>query len=118
VIGTGADVDAGCALDPFPLRLAPLSGKARDVGVTIPPDGVIARPLSSGAFVAWVAPVSCQDENRVIVHALRLDTRGVPSASPMGVADATGFALASAGDRVSLWLRTREGVTWVRARCR
>lgn len=117
VVAAGADVDAGCALDPFPLRLAPLSGRAREVGITIPPDGVIARPLAKGAFVAWVAPVSCQDEARVIVHALRIDERGVPSTSPMGVADATGFSLATSGDRVSLWLRTTEGVTWVRARC-
>jgi hypothetical protein len=61
--------------------------------------------------------VSCQIRDRTIVHLLRVDEKGVADGSPMAVADASGFALATQGNRVSLWLRTKQGVTWIRAEC-
>jgi hypothetical protein len=117
VIGAGASLDGGCRVDEFPLRLSLLGGASHDLTVGVPPEGVIARPLAQGALVAWVAPVSCQLRERTVVHLLRLDARGAPTSAVMAVADASGFALATAGSRVSLWLRTKTGITWVRADC-
>jgi hypothetical protein len=73
--------------------------------------------LGKGAIVMWVAPVSCSRPDRTIVHAQLLDSEGQPQGAPMAVADASGFALASDGDRLSLWLRTEQGLRWIRGRC-
>ena len=117
VIAAGQATEGGSCEDVFPLRLAPIGKPAIDVTVSVPPDSVIARPLSKGALVAWVAPVSCKIDRRVVVYALRVGEGGKPLSSPTGVADATGFALATQGDELSLWLRTERGITWVRGRC-
>jgi hypothetical protein len=117
LISAGASLDAGCRVDAFPLRLSAFGGASHEVTIGVAPHGVIARPITQGALVAWVAPVSCQLPERTVVHLLRVDERGAPSGAPMAVADASGFALSTAGNRVSLWLRTKSGITWIRAVC-
>lgn len=86
----------------IPLTALPLAGYARSVG--------------AGVVVAWIQPVDCKTDRRV-VNAVVFDSRGVPMGSMVSVADADGFAMASAGEDVRLWLRDRAGVTQLDARC-
>lgn len=87
----------------LPLTALPLAGYARSVG--------------AGVVVAWIQPVDCKTDRRV-VNAIAFDSSGVPMGSVVSIADADGFAMASTGEDVRLWLRDRAGVTQLDARCR
>jgi hypothetical protein len=109
--------DAPCAEDRFPLRFAAFGATGSRVEAQTPPRGLAARAVPGGALAVWVGPVSCRNKQRKIVYALVVDDAGTPLGSPMSVADASGFALATQGAHVSLWLRTQRGLIWLKARC-
>ena len=113
-----APVDAqGCAKGGAAILLERPGMPPERVPTSAPPSSAFARPLASGALLAWIAPVDCRHHDRPIVHALRLDERGVPATSDVAVGDASGFTIETRGDDVELALRTPSGVAWVRARC-
>jgi hypothetical protein len=117
VIGPGARVDVPCTQDAFPLKVAPFGKPAATIDGQAAPQSLMARPLARGALLVWLAPVSCRNKARKIVYALVVTATGEARGAPMAVADASGFAVAARGDRVSLWLRTERGLSWLRARC-
>lgn len=117
VIAPGDRTDRPCGAEEFPIVVLTASGKRHELRTPAPPESVIARPLAGGALVAWVAPVSCQHLERRVVYVTLLNRSGAPASSPMAVADATGFALATHGDALSLWLLSGRDLSWVRARC-
>lgn len=86
----------------LPLTALPLAGYARAVG--------------AGLLVAWLQPVDCKTDRRV-VNAIAFDGSGVPAGSMVSVADADGFAMAGSGENVRMWLRSPAGVTQLEARC-
>ncbi|HMJ13320.1 MAG TPA: hypothetical protein VK524_17990 [Polyangiaceae bacterium] len=113
----GARPDGPCAEDRFPLRFAAFGNPGSSIDVQTPPRSLAARKVPGGALVVWVAPVSCRNKQRKIVYAVLVRPDGGVIGTPMSVADASGFALATKDDRVSLWLRTERGLTWLKARC-
>lgn len=117
VVAPAERVDRPCGAEEFPVVVLSASGKRHEIRTPAPPESVIARPLNQGALVAWVAPVSCQHLERRVVYVTLLGSSGAPASSPMAVADATGFALATRGDELSLWLLSGRDLSWVRARC-
>jgi hypothetical protein len=82
-----------------------------------PPLSAFLRPLSDGAIFAWIAPVSCRNKSRPIVHAMLLDATGAPISSDTAVDDASGFAVETRGDAVEMFLRTHDGIKWIRGVC-
>lgn len=117
IVVPGERTDRPCGSEEFPIFVLSADGRRHELRTPAPPESVIVRPLSKGAIVAWVAPVSCQHLDRRVVYATLLGPSGVPVSSPMAVADATGFALATRGDDLSLWLISGQSLSWVRARC-
>jgi hypothetical protein len=117
VIAPGSRLGGPCQKDEFPLVISgPGTAEHREV-TQVAPDGLVARPLSQGAIVFWIAPVSCRITQRIVVHAMVIDSDGTPVSPPMSVGDATGFAAATRGDEVALWLRTQRGIAYLRGRC-
>lgn len=117
VIAPGAPRHAPCSGKGFPLVLVGAGSKPHEVTLVAPPTGLIARPLARGALVAWIGPANCRVTHPTVVHAIVVDDDGSPVSSPMAVTPGAGFALATAGDRISLFIRTDEGLVWVRGRC-
>lgn len=117
VIAPGAGRDAPCSAAGFPLILIGAGSKPHSLTLLAPPAGLIARPLSRGAIVAWIAPENCRVAHHTVVHVLLVDDDGTPVGAPMAVTTGTGFALAASGDDISLWIRTDGGITWLRGRC-
>jgi hypothetical protein len=117
VVAPAAPPDAPCGRDDFPIAVTALGSEPFQIQTQAPPDSVIARPIGEGAIVLWVAPVSCRLTSRTVVHAALLGKDGRPTGSVMSVADATGFAVATRGDELSLWLRTSQGIAWMRGTC-
>ncbi|HEY6562351.1 MAG TPA: hypothetical protein VI072_34020, partial [Polyangiaceae bacterium] len=117
LVTPGAPSDGPCAEDRFPLRFAQFGKTGGTIETQTPPRGLAARAVTGGALVVWVGPVSCRNKQRKIVYALVVRADGTPLGSPMSVADASGFAIATREDRVSLWLRTERGLIWLDARC-
>ncbi|MEB2313793.1 MAG: hypothetical protein OZ921_18530 [Sorangiineae bacterium] len=117
VIAPGQPRDAACSSEGFRLVLLGPKGAPGSVRLVAPPVGVIARPLARGALVAWVAPEHCRATRRMVVHALLVDDDGAPVGAPMAVTPGAGFALATRGDELSLWVRSDHGLTWLRGRC-
>jgi hypothetical protein len=114
----GASLETPCTEDVFPIDVhAENAESPLRVEVQARPESVIVRSLGKGAIIGWVAPVSCRQLERTIVHLLLVGSDGRAIGSPMSVADATGFALATDGERLSLWLRTERGLSWIRGRC-
>lgn len=113
----GDRVDRPCGAEEFPLLVLDAEGGTHEIRTPAPPESVVLRPLDHAALAAWVAPVSCQHLERRVVHLALLDRRGIPRSSPMAVADATGFALSTRGDELSLWLRRPDSLVRLRARC-
>jgi hypothetical protein len=52
-----------------------------------------------------------------VVYVAVLGPGGAPLSSPMAIADATGFALASAGARASLWLLQDRELSYLDLTC-
>jgi len=80
------------------------------------PSAGYARSVADGVIVAWPQPVDCITERRVL-HAIALDSGARPAGSVVSVAEADGFALASAGEEIRIWLRESAGVRQVDGRC-
>ena len=117
VVTPGRPLD-DCRTDRFPLSIRPTDGgNAFDLDAHAAPLSAIGRPLTDGALLAWVAPVSCRMRDRTVLYAVLLDRGGRPASSVMSVADAEGFALAARGDRVDLWLLQGSAIAWVQADC-
>ena len=109
--------DAGCARDGRPgVRLVREGAPPVDLPMPAPPSRGSLRPLARGAIATWIAPVGCRMRRRA-VYAIVLDDQGAPSGSPVPIGDAEGYAVATRGDEVDLWLSNASEVTWVRARC-
>jgi hypothetical protein len=117
VIAPGAPTDQPCARDEFPISVIPMGGDPVRLVTQAAPESVITRPLAGGAIMLWVAPVSCRMTSRILVHGALLANDGKSAGSPMSIADATGFALATRGDALSMWLETQHRMSWLRARC-
>ncbi len=107
-----------CRDGQFPLRTHRMGGETADFNVSGAPHGVYARPLSGGVIVAWIAPASCRLTERTTVGAILLDPTGKPIGSPMVVAEASGFAISTQGDRVAMWLLVDQQLKHLTARCR
>ena len=117
VVAPGAEIDRPCGAEEFPIDLVTAQGARHTLRTPAPPESVVTRALSSGALVAWVAPVSCQHLDRRVVYLTLISKHGEPASSPMAVGDATGFALAAAGEHASLWLYGERGLSWIRLSC-
>jgi hypothetical protein len=109
--------DDGCARDGKPgVRLAREGAPPVDFALPAPPQRGVLRRLSRGALAAWITPIGCRSARRV-VYALVLDEVGAPVGAPVPIVDATGFAVATKGDDVDVFLQDATSVTWVRATC-
>jgi hypothetical protein len=117
LIAPGADVDRPCDREEFPIDVVTEGGARHTLRTPAAPESITARALGKGGLVAWVAPVSCQHLERRVVYLTLLSPSGAPAASPMAVADASGFALATSGQSASLWLLQDRAIAWVRLRC-
>jgi hypothetical protein len=117
VAAPGASVSEPCKADQFPIRILGPGGKVHVVRSQAAPESLLIRALDRGALVLWVAPITCSNADRTVVYAALVDAHGVPTGSVMSVADAIGFAAATRGSELALWLRTKEGLSFVRARC-
>ncbi len=117
VIAPGAPRDTPCSGKGFPLVFVGAGSKPHELSLVAPPTGLIARPLARGALVAWIGPPNCRVPEPTVVHAVILDDDGTPLSPPMAVTPGAGFALATSGDRLSLWIRTDDGLVWLQGRC-
>jgi hypothetical protein len=117
VAAPGASVSEPCKADQFPIRILGPSGKIHVVQSQAAPESLVIRALDRGALLLWIAPISCSNADRTLVYAALVDADGVPTGSVMSVADAIGFAAATRGSELALWLRTKEGLSFVRAHC-
>lgn len=113
----GESIDKECTKDTFSLRLARAHGPASVIEGQVPPEAVVTRALPHGFIVAWLAPVSCKQRGRQMVHAFLMGPDGTPRTSTMAVTDARGFALSTHDDAIDLWLSTDDTLVWVTARC-
>jgi hypothetical protein len=117
VAAPGASVSEPCKSDQFPIRILSPGAKIHVVQSQAAPESLVIRALDRGALVLWVAPITCNNAERTLVYAALVDADGVPTGSVMSVADASGFAAATRGSELALWLRTKEGLSFVLARC-
>lgn len=109
--------EEGCARDGRPgIRFVRAGAPPVDFPLPGPPSNGVLRRLAHGAIAAWITPLGCRAARKV-VYALLLDESGAPVGSPMAVGDANGFAMATQGDDVDLWLQDETAVKWVRASC-
>lgn len=116
VIAPGRDPKEPCAAEGFPI-VVHAAGGSHTLHANAPPDGVIARSLGEGALVTWIGAESCRFAKRSIVTTVELDGSGKPVSSPMTVREASGFAVATAGRRISLWLLAEKELLWLDATC-
>ncbi len=117
-VAPGSSIDTKCVEDGFTVRMLTSGGSHFDIDGQVPPSNVLTRPLETGFFVGWLAPISCRHESRETVRAFLIGQDGAPRSSTMAVADARGFAVATQGSTVDVWLATREDLIWVTADCR
>lgn len=115
-IAPGRNPRAPCTEDRFPLLVARGGAPPDTVVLQAPPTGVIAAGIGRGAIVAWMSRATCRSKT-LLVSALLLDAQGRPRGGPMVVEEASGFALATHGESLSLWLATDTGLDWVRGSC-
>jgi hypothetical protein len=109
--------DAGCARDGRPgVHIVREGAAPVDLPMPAPPTRASIRALARGAIATWIAPVGCRVARRA-VYAIVLDEQGAPSGSVVPVGDADGYAIATRGDEVDIWLAHGAEVTWTRARC-
>ncbi|MEJ7735106.1 MAG: hypothetical protein WKG00_38705 [Polyangiaceae bacterium] len=108
--------DDGCAPAGANLRIE-RPGKAPLVLASpTPPVSTSLRRLGRGALLTWIAPLACGAERKV-VFAVVLDAAGAPLGEVMPIGDATGFAVASEGASVDLWVHRDAEVAWMRLAC-
>lgn len=112
----GAPPDRPCGREEFPV-IVHTGTRQFTLTTPAPPESLVLRALADKVLVAWVAPVSCQHLERRVVYVTLLGKDDKEPASPMAIADATGFALAADGERFSLWLANGREITWIRGRC-
>lgn len=117
-VAPGESIDDRCKRDGFPVRLIRASKSPVEIDGQVPPTSVLTRPLSAGFLVAWLSPISCKHEGRDLVRAFLLRPDGTPASSTMAVSDAQGFAFATHGDAIDLWLAVGRDLVWVKATCR
>jgi hypothetical protein len=117
VVAPGAAPDRPCGREEFPVLVLGPNGRRHELRTPAPPESMIVRPLGQGAIAVWVAPVSCQYLERRVVYAALIAPDGTVGSSPMAIADASGFALATDGAKLSLWLLRDRELAWLRARC-
>jgi len=117
VIAHGARLSGDCAVPRPLLWLAREGLPPQEIQVDAPPLSLFARPLTRGAFVAWLVPTHCGDRLRRIAYVALLDDEGALRSGPMAVTEATGLALATRGDQAELWLRRENRVAWLKLRC-
>jgi hypothetical protein len=113
----GAQLQGQCAVPRPALSVVRQGLPTAEIGLDAPVMSLFARPLASGAVVAWLTPASCGDERRKVVYAMLTDDDGTPRSSPMAVSDAQGFALTTRGAEADLWLLRGPDILWIRARC-
>jgi hypothetical protein len=114
---TSAVDDDGCARDGKPgIRFVRAGAPPVDFPLPAPPMRGYLRRLAHGAIAVWIAPLGCRVARKV-AYAVLLDEGGAPVGSPISVGDASGFAIATRGDDVDVWLQDATSVTWVRAAC-
>ena len=116
-LAPGQNIENACDRDGFVVRLLRTTGPGFEIEGHVPPSNVVTRPLTSGFFVGWLAPVSCKQQGRDMVRAFLVSADGAPASSTMAVAEATGFAVSAHADAVDLWVSTRDALLWVKARC-
>jgi hypothetical protein len=115
IVAAGAPPDRPCGKEEFPIDILDAESSRR-VRTPAPPEHLLVRSLGARVLVGWVARVSCQLLERRVIH-LTLVTPGKSEPSSMAIADGAAFALASEGDRFSLWLLDEQGLVWISARC-
>lgn len=113
----GAAVDEeGCANEGGKIRFVRPGKDPAEIRAHAPPTSGALRPLKQGTFAAYLAPLGCGIERKV-VYAVVLDPGGAPISAPMPVADASSFAASVHGEEVDLWIQLGDEVTWLRATC-
>jgi hypothetical protein len=117
VVAPGAPLDRPCGPEEFPLLVLGPGGAKVELRTPAAPESVVVRRLGAGAIAAWVAPVSCQYQNRRVVYAALIGPDGSARSSPMAIGDATGFALSTSGSELGLWLVRDRELAWIRGRC-
>jgi hypothetical protein len=117
IVAPGAHADEPCKAEQFPIRIIDNKGKVQLARSQAAPYSLVIRPLDRRALMLWVAPISCARTDRTLVHAALVDADGSKVGSVMSVADAQGFAVATRGSEFALWLRTEQGLSYVRAEC-
>jgi hypothetical protein len=108
--------EEGCAQEGGKMRFERPGKEAALLRAHAPPTAGVVRALGRGAVAAYLAPLGCGVERKV-VYAVMLDAEGKPVGNPMPVADASSFAVAVRGEEVELFVQLEEEVTWVRAGC-
>jgi hypothetical protein len=108
--------DDGCAPAGANLRIERPGKAPLELASPAPPLATSLRRLGRGALLTWIAPLACGAERRVI-FAVVLDAAGAPLGDVMAVGDASGFAVASEGAAVDLWVHRGAEVAWMRLAC-
>ncbi len=108
--------DEGCAQEGGKMRFERPGKEAAMLRAHAPPVAGAIRPLERGAIAAYLAPMGCGLERKV-VYAVLLDAEGKPISREMPVADASSFAMAVKGGEVDLFVQQEDEGTWVRASC-
>ena len=108
--------EAGCAQEGGKMRVERPGKEAGLLRAHAPPTAGVVRALGRGAIAAYLAPLGCGVERKV-VYAVMLDAEGKPVGNPMPVADASSFAVGVKGGDVDLFVQLEGEVTWVRAAC-
>jgi hypothetical protein len=84
-----------------------------------------AHAIEGGVLVTWLAPARCDGPRRVL-HAVVVDDKGRPAAPVTVVGEAEGYAVATDGRDVDIWIRSPGGfngpadmgtIVLLRARC-
>jgi hypothetical protein len=118
VITTDRPVERPCRRDGTGLVFVRSDGGSRGVEIPVAPERLLVRRLDEGLLAVWIAPMSCRLTHRSMVHALLLDATGLPLGSAMAVAEASDFALRTAGSEATIWLHRGSRLSRASATCR
>lgn len=105
-----------CGEGPASLVLVRPAAPPLSLPLPSPAETAALRALASGTLAVWLAPLGCKSERRV-VYAAVLRPDGSLAGEVVPVADGDAFAVATAGERVDLWVQQGQVLLGARARC-
>jgi hypothetical protein len=107
---------AGCLPGDGKVRIERAGQPHRELTVHAAPLSGWLRQLTQGTLAAFIAPLGCRLDRKV-VYGLLLDAAGAPISELMPIGDGESFAVTTRGDDVDLWVQHADAVVWVRATC-